>query len=594
MNANEKRIKASFQLFDRLKCCLADLNGDFDIVTALALMDEDKMRYFILNCLAALLVVQIERSKHNSSETNKHELVKRKIFAGAISMMMSTECVNNQDQNSIISAFPDDSKMTDERSWLPMHYAVALTVENKISEEDVLILHAVNPLAMHSFSGIGNKGYTPIHLLCMQKRPSVSLVRKMCIRDPQAFVLCDHSGKSALHMVAQYSESLEVLQSILQIDHSLTSKMVDGPYGEIKTTPLGLLCGRSEFPSFQDMVSCLIDIDSTVKVIYDGVDQCIRQYKGSLYQDISPGCRGERTVILLGKLLDANADVAKYSNSNISFTACACLRGELSIAVLTLFLRKNREGIKCINTGLLPIHYAALHSSLDVLKFLLNAYPESLTMVLGQGNLAAGCNLLHLAMRNSSNVPDVKAIMEYLCNLCPALIHMKSSQGETPLNRALLLVRVLNLGAVRVLCNTDASVVRDKCTPTDITSLRSQQLPLHLLITYKPLMKEVSNEGDCFRLFLQLYPASASVKDGRSRSPYDLAVSTGLSVYFIRLLLNADPSIDPVRRHNLNYAARREGLFLAFRALCSSVEPTIWAKLRHEKRDLLKRVISYL
>jgi hypothetical protein len=135
MNDNDKHIKASFQLFERLKCCLADLNGDFDIVTALALMEEDMMRCLILNCLAALLIVQIERSKHNGSETNQHELVKRKIFAGAISMMMSTECVNNQDQNSIISAFPDDSKMTDERSWLPMHYAVALTVENQIIEE---------------------------------------------------------------------------------------------------------------------------------------------------------------------------------------------------------------------------------------------------------------------------------------------------------------------------------------------------------------------------------------------------------------------------------------------------------------------------
>jgi hypothetical protein len=111
----------------------------------------------------------------------------------------------------------------------------------------------------------------------------------MCLRDPQAFVLCDHSGKSALHMVAQYSESLEVLQSVLQIDHLLTSKRVDGPYGGNKTTPLGLLCGRSEFPSFQDMVSCLIGIDSTVKVIYDGIDQCLLQYKDSSYQDISPG-----------------------------------------------------------------------------------------------------------------------------------------------------------------------------------------------------------------------------------------------------------------------------------------------------------------
>jgi ankyrin repeat protein len=590
MNDNDKHIKASFQLFDRLKCCLADLNGDFDVVTALALMEEDKMRCFILNCLAALRIVQIERSKHSGSETNKHELVKRKIFAGAISMMMSTECVNNQDQKSIISAFPDDSKITDDRSWLPMHYAVALTVENKISEEDVLILHAAKPLAMRLFSGVDKEGYTPVHLLCVQKRPSVSLVRKMCLRDPQAFVLCDNSGKSALHMVAQYSESLEMLQSILQIDHSLTSKRVVGSFefGNVQTTPLGLLCGRSEFPPFHEMVSCLIGIDSTVMVIFDGVMQSMRQYRNSLYQDISPGSRGDRTVILLGELLDANADVAKYSNSNIFHCACNSLRGELGIAVLTLFLSKNSEGIKSVEKGWLPIHDAAANSSLDMIKFLLRVYPESLTTVMTNES-----TVLHMALRNKSNVTDRNAIVEYLCNLCPALIHMKTSQGHTPLHRALLLQGELNIEAVRVLCNTDALVVRDKCTPADTTSSLSLQLPLHLLI-YKPLMKEVSDDGDCFRLFLQLYPASAGVKDGHSRSPYDLAVSKGLRVYFIRSLLNADPTIDPVRRHNLNYAARREGLFLAFRALCNSVEPTIWAKLRHEKRELLKRVISYL
>jgi hypothetical protein len=171
---------------------------------------------------------------------------------------------------------------------------------------------------------------------------------------------------------------------------------------------------------------------------------------------------------------------------------------------------------------------------------------------------------------------------------------MKSVLGDTPLHLALGIENELNTEAVKVLCNADESVVRDKCTPTDVTSSLSQQLPLHLLIAYDPPRTEISNEGDCFRLFLQLYPASASVKDGHLNTPYDLAVSEGLSVYFIRLLLNCDPTIDPVQRRHLNYAARREGMFLAFRALCCSTKPTIWAKLRHEHRDLLQRVISYL
>jgi hypothetical protein len=73
-----------------------------------------------------------------------------------------------------------------------------------------------------------------------------------------------------------------------------------------------------------------------------------------------------------------------------------------------------------------------------------------------------------------------------------------------------------------------------------------------------------------------------------------MAVSKNLSAYFLRLLLAADPTIDPVRRHDLNFEARRQGMFLAYRALFSDTEPIIWTKLRLKGRDLLQHVISFL
>jgi ankyrin repeat protein len=265
--------------------------------------------------------------------------------------------------------------------------------------------------------------------------------------------------------------------------------------------------------------------------------------------------------------------------------------------VLSLFLRKNSEEIKSLGGGWLPIHHAADNSSLNVIKFLLKLYPESLTILtrITFNGDRAGSTLLHRACENKSNIADAKAIVEYLCKLCPALVHMKRSQGITPLHEAIYIEGELNMEVLKILCITDASAVRDKCTPTAVTLSYSQQLPLHLLISYNPPKMEVSDEGDCFRLFLQLYPASAGDKDGHLKTPYDLAVSQGLSLYFIRLLLNSDPSIDPVKRHDLNYiAARREGLFLAFRALSTTHEPTIWAKLRNEHRESLNQVLSYL
>jgi ankyrin repeat protein len=594
MKAEDRRIRASYELFARLDCCSGEYDEDFDYDTALALMVEDRMRFHILNCLAALLIVQIQKNKDRSVDAHKCEVVKRKVFVRAISMMINAEF-----DSPIVSAFPDDDDdLSNKRSWLPMHFAIAFTVENIISEEDIHVLHDANPLAMHSLSEIDEEGdptgYTPIDLLCMQKKPNMSVVRKICLLDPQAFVSSDHSGKSALHIIAQHSESMEMLQSILQMDHSLTKKKVIGPMAG-KATPLGLLSGRSVFPSFDDMIKCLIDTDSTIEVIYDGVRNCMLQYKKSPFQGISPGSRGHRSLILLGKLLDANANVANHSG--IFRMVCGgSFRGELGIAVLTLFHSKNSEGIRAYHKGRLPVHIAASHSSLDMLKFLVRAYPESLTMVVGRQKIKyEGCTLLHLPLLDSdSYVAEATAKIEYILHLCPALIHVKDIRGHTPLHCSLVFGGKLKIECIKAFCSTDESVVRDKCTPTNTDLFYSQQLPLHLFIECQSPMMEVSDEGDCFRLLLRLYPAAAGIKDGRLASPYDLAVQNNLSVYFLRLLLNTDPTIDPVARSNLNYVARREGMFLAFSALSTTLEPTVWVKLRDEYKDLLRHVISYL
>jgi hypothetical protein len=225
---NNRRIKASYELFDRLKCCSIDTIGNLDDEAALAFIEEDKMRCHILNCMAGLRRLYIQKKKLNSTDS-KQESVKRKVFNAAIAMIIDAE--NDGDQaviNNLLSVFPDEKTMTDERSWLPMHFAISLSVENKISEEDVHVLHAIDPLAMHRLSEKDKDGtmtgFTPVHLLCMQKKPNMSLVRYVSLRDPKAFILCDKRNRCALHYVAQYSESLELLQTVLQIDHTMTKK----------------------------------------------------------------------------------------------------------------------------------------------------------------------------------------------------------------------------------------------------------------------------------------------------------------------------------------------------------------------------------
>lgn len=87
------------------------------------------------------------------------------------------------------------------------------------------------------------------------------------------------------------------------------------------------------------MVICLIEVDNTVEVKFDGIIGYLEFYRDSesIYQ-CDPGSEGESLVKLLRILITANTDVMKYKNSEIFRVACSCLRGELGIAVLPLFL----------------------------------------------------------------------------------------------------------------------------------------------------------------------------------------------------------------------------------------------------------------
>jgi hypothetical protein len=199
---------------------------------------------------------------------------------------------------------------------------------------------------------------------------------------------------------------------------------IEGIFAET-VTPLGTLCKRSHFPTYEKMVSCLIEVDSSVQVIHDGIFHCFFPYEKDLSQIISPGSSGERSLTLIRNLLEANLAVIKYRDSSIFHEACVNLRGKLAISVLSFFLTKDSTGVKSIKEGYLPIHRAARYSCLDVVMFLHKAYPESIPMLGNQSR-----SLLHLAAGDTtSDIADVKAKVQYLCDQCPALIHLKDISG---------------------------------------------------------------------------------------------------------------------------------------------------------------------
>jgi hypothetical protein len=166
--------------------------------------------------------------------------------------------------------FPDEGEMSDERSWQPQHFTIVLGVRNKISEDDIRIMLSADPLPKQR----------------LIKREAADMYPK-----------CDKSGRCALHLVAQYSESLELLENILQMDHNMNEIASESEDTGLETTLLGFLCRRCHFPAFNAMVLTLTKVDSSVDGIYNVVIEHMRSYNGWLYQDISPGSTGAKSLI---------------------------------------------------------------------------------------------------------------------------------------------------------------------------------------------------------------------------------------------------------------------------------------------------------
>jgi ankyrin repeat protein len=307
---------------------------------------------------------------------------------------------------------------------------------------------------------------------------------------------------------------------------------------------------------------------------------------------------------LIELLLKANSGLINHvdgEGDNILHKACMYLPDDLGVAVISFLLAKNKEEVgACLRTtnqfGELPIHYAAGYSTLNVVELLLKEYPESLYETDSDGNNLlhfALYNLLHFALLESRlDRTLVNDMVSFLCDKNAAFLPMSNNDGYIPLSYYLHNHIPLDLNTIILMCEKNENIVTQPCQSSDISY--QGMLPLHFLLVHQNFDSTVSIIADCFRYLLHLYPAAATIKNRIDESPYNLAVMLKIDDYYVRLLLNADLTIDSERRLALNYEAQKQAIFLAFRAVTTNKEPSIWIKLRDESRDLLMHAISYL
>jgi hypothetical protein len=93
-------------------------------------------------------------------------------------------------------------------------------------------------------------------------------------------------------------------------------------------------------------------------------------------------------------------------------------------------------------------------------------------------------SLLHFnTQENTRDIADMIGRVQYICDQCPALILLKDSEGSTAFHVLLTIGEGLNFECVKILCDMDLTVVRDTCTPSNVTSPHSGMLPLHFFLS---------------------------------------------------------------------------------------------------------------
>ena len=443
-------------------------------------LDLRMMMVHVLDCLAALRVFQDEwydQMKKNVADDpiimNERILMlkaERDVFRSATTLTLSGMFDGDDSDplnpavNELLKAFPDDTKMTDGRGWLALHWGLLVT--DKVDEKSVKQIYISNPDALKEYhipiyrSSIENDGWTPLHLFAAAPTTpnQKNWLKYFLMQNPSILSLNTHSRpesrRTPLHIAAEYSENPELIRILVNADAS-KCKIVSRRNG---LTPLGVVCKRKFAANKNNqnlVVDYLLEADKSAFVTGDGIIACLQRCRDpDFIPNIDTNESDGRIMLnLIKKLVTASTPVIMNKNNNswlceqfrYGFTYPFCL--ELA-NVLTPLLDENSRIVivgstiascivSCRNTPITTTLATAdtVSSSVDndtvlqTVTQLLQKNPEA-----GKYRDIQQKNLLHLVFSTPRSLllPMVQAIITER----PNLLKEKDDLGMLPIHAA--------------------------------------------------------------------------------------------------------------------------------------------------------------
>ena len=457
--------------------------------------------------LQLLEIIGAIRKRKYHYANNNLDRIKLNIFWKTIREIANNEINGGTEStnaaiNYVMDAFPDKKKKTDGRMWLPMHLAISVP---DIDLDDIQIMFDSQPDCISQ--GLDQESnYTPCHLAMMSHGPDINLIKMLKDYDPGFGVRLTRNQSTPLHLAAQFSNSISVIQELIR---EFPQTLIMKDYQQ----RVPVAC------AFENISA---DAPEIFRILLQAAPQIVRE----------PGNRGR---FLLHQCLHHSTG-EKSGNAEMVSIMLEAFPDAVNIAD---------------DDGYLPIQLAALSCGAAVFKMIVEANPANIF-----ANHPVYGTVAHLAVINR-NTGSIMGNLRYIHSIKPELFSTLNRHGNTPLAKAVKRHSLVP-GPIKEIASLEpaAAIIVDN---------NGDNL-LHMMIENNNWDDNGTATCDILRLFFRLIPGGALAVDYEGQTPYDLldADNPVQDVARRLLLLAGAPSLHPETRQQMNYQARKGALFAFF------------------------------
>ena len=568
----------------------------------------DRMQCFVMEVIGGLLNLEYE------SRVNKKEpQLKMTIFWKSLQHIANISLNGHKDSYTISffrDNFPDNTKDTDGKSWLPLHCA-AMCPNIDVNEIQALSTSLIGENRKDGqWQDSKRTMRAPYHLAAAVETPNIEVIHcleRFCPR--MAFTACAN-GMLPLHYAAKYSNSVALVEELLQANPAAALSRSKLKYGDfpiryaydnecsasidmmrtiIKACP-DCIKNQNGRPIFSDI--CCTGTIKMEKLLLVLVE-CPESFSCTPFHFINSQSEDVNKLIL--KMLELNPDLAqvldKWDHTPLH-CALRCSDEEGSaFKVFNMLLKLYPNAVRIRDIyGRLPLHYAG---SIVVVKALIQLYPEGL-------NIADEDEDTPLFVASDD-------VLKYLCTTYPDCLNYRKSDGSN------IFHKVISDGYLEI----NTLKLLHRFFPSGLIEVDNQgNTPLHILMQLwdDKGFHNIDIESDVILKLIRLCPEAVTYINTNGHSPYDMfqiELQQFDSNYgqsnsnddfkavmdrFHRCFLQTVPHLNRNKLLKYNYNARRMALFMFYSAVHREGKDTIFSLLRRSTvpQTILTHIVQYL